>query len=43
MTSTTTTATTNPGWRVQLAIHRAVRRDAGRLATALAGGGEVAI
>lgn len=41
MTSTTNTATTNPGWRVQLAIHRAVRRDAGRLAIALAGGGEV--
>jgi hemerythrin-like domain-containing protein len=26
----------HPGWRVQLAVHRAVRRDAGRLATALA-------
>lgn len=31
-----TTTTTNPGWRIQLAIHRAVRRDAGRLALALA-------
>jgi hypothetical protein len=28
----------NPGWRVQLAVHRAVRRDAGRLSRALAEG-----
>ncbi|MGB9111628.1 MAG: hemerythrin domain-containing protein [Acidimicrobiales bacterium] len=34
-----TTTPTNPGWRVQLAIHRAVRRDANRLAIALADGG----
>jgi hypothetical protein len=33
-----TTIPTNPGWRVQLAVHRAVRRDAGRLAAALAEG-----
>ena len=32
----TTTSPTNPGWRIQLAIHRAVRRDSGRLAAALA-------
>lgn len=38
---TTTTTPTNPGWRVQLAIHRAVRRDIGRLAVALADGGEI--
>jgi hypothetical protein len=31
----------NPGWRVQLAIHRAVRRDTARLGVALAEGGEV--
>jgi hypothetical protein len=36
----TTTTPTNPGWRIQLAIHRAVRRDASRLASALAGDGE---
>ncbi len=35
----TTTTPTNPGWRVQLAIHRAVRRDTNRLAIALADGG----
>ncbi len=34
----TTTTPTNPGWRGQLAIHRAVRRDAARLALALADG-----
>ena len=34
----TTATPANPGWRVQLAIHRAVRRDADRLAAALAGG-----
>ncbi len=34
----TTTTPTNPGWRVQLAIHRAVRRDATRLSAALAEG-----
>lgn len=32
----TVTPPTNPGWRIQLAIHRAVRRDATRLALALA-------
>jgi hypothetical protein len=32
----TATTPTNPGWRIQLAIHRAVRRDAARLAGALA-------
>lgn len=37
----TTTAPTNPGWRIQLAIHRAVRRDTARLAAALADGHEV--
>ena len=37
----TTTTPTNPGWRIQLAIHRAVRRDAGRLGAALAGDGEI--
>ena len=31
----TTSTPTNPGWRIQLAIHRAVRRDATRLAIAL--------
>jgi hemerythrin-like domain-containing protein len=36
-----TTAPTNPGWRVQLAIHRAVRRDISRLVAALAAGGDV--
>jgi len=36
----TTTTPTNPGWRIQLAIHRAVRRDVSRLATALAEGQE---
>lgn len=30
--------TTNPGWRIQLAIHRAVRRDVKRIALALAVG-----
>jgi hypothetical protein len=39
----TTSTPTNPGWRIQLAIHRAVRRDAGRLRLALAGGREIAI
>lgn len=34
----TTVTTTNPGWRVQLAIHRAVRRDATRLSIALSEG-----
>jgi hypothetical protein len=33
----TTTTPTNPGWRIQLAIHRAVRRDITRLAAALGG------
>lgn len=33
-----TTTPLHPGWRVQLAIHRAVRRDAGRLSAALAEG-----
>jgi hypothetical protein len=33
---------TNPGWRLQLAIHRAVRRDITRLGAALAAGGDVA-
>lgn len=37
----TATSPTNPGWRVQLAIHRAVRRDITRLAAALADGDEV--
>jgi hypothetical protein len=32
----TTTTTTNPGWRIQLAIHRAVRRDVSRLSAVLA-------
>lgn len=31
-----TTTTLHPGWRVQLAVHRAVRRDIGRLMAALA-------
>ncbi|GAC1386837.1 MAG: hypothetical protein NVS3B21_14830 [Acidimicrobiales bacterium] len=35
------TTPTNPGWRIQLAIHRAVRRDASRLAAALAEGQEI--
>ncbi|GAC1307109.1 MAG: hypothetical protein NVSMB16_03250 [Acidimicrobiales bacterium] len=35
------TTPTNPGWRIQLAIHRAVRRDASRLAAALAQGHDV--
>jgi len=34
----TTTTPTNPGWRIQLAIHRAVRRDVSRLSAALAEG-----
>ena len=34
-----TTTPTDPGWRVQLAIHRAVRRDITRLAAALTRGG----
>lgn len=34
----TTTTPTNPGWRVQLAIHRAVRRDITRLSAAMADG-----
>jgi predicted RNase H-like HicB family nuclease len=38
-----TTIPTNPGWRIQLAIHRAVRRDISRLAAALTGGGDVHI
>lgn len=38
----TMTTPTNPGWRVQLAIHRAVRRDAARLSAALATDGEIA-
>lgn len=37
----TTTTPTNPGWRIQLAIHRAVRRDVDRLGAALAGDGEI--
>jgi hypothetical protein len=32
-----TTAPLHPGWRVQLAVHRAVRRDLGRLSAALDG------
>jgi|SRR5579863_1511923 len=36
----TTTTTTNPGWRIQLAIHRAVRRDETRLERSLAAGGD---
>ncbi len=39
----TVTTTTNPGWRIQLAIHRAVRRDVSRLTAALAGGGEIPV
>jgi hypothetical protein len=35
----TATTPTNPGWRIQLAIHRAVRRDVSRLSAALAEGG----
>jgi hypothetical protein len=35
---TITTTTLHPGWRVQLAVHRAVRRDGARLAAALAEG-----
>lgn len=38
----TTTTPANPGWRVQLAIHRAVRRDVARLGAALQGGPGVA-
>jgi hypothetical protein len=38
-----TTTPTNPGWRIQLAIHRAVRRDISRLAAALGGGGDVPV
>jgi hypothetical protein len=41
--TTTTTTTTNPGWRIQLAVHRAVRRDLGRLSAALPGGGDVPV
>src|SRR3974390_1783856 len=37
----TTTTPTNPGWRIQLAIHRAVRRDADRLGAAMAGVGAI--
>ena len=37
----TMTTPTNPGWRIQLAIHRAVRRDVDRLGAALAGDGEI--
>lgn len=36
-----TTTPTNPGWRVQLAIHRAVRRDISRLSVALGQGREL--
>ncbi len=36
--STNPTTTLHPGWRVQLAVHRAVRRDAARLAEALTPG-----
>lgn len=39
----TASTPTNPGWRIQLAIHRAVRRDASRLSVALAGGREIPI
>lgn len=39
----TVTTTTNPGWRIQLAIHRAVRRDVSRLTVALAGGREIPV
>lgn len=35
----TTTSPTNPGWRMQMAIHRAVRRDVARLSIALGGSG----
>jgi hypothetical protein len=41
--TTTTTTTTNPGWRIQLAVHQAVRRDVTRLSAALAGGGDVPV
>ena len=34
---------TNPGWRIQLAIHRAVRRDTARLAAALVDASNVTI
>lgn len=37
----TMTTPTNPGWRIQLAIHRAVRRDISRLAVALVDGHEI--
>jgi len=36
--NTTPTTTLHPGWKVQLAVHRAVRRDTARLAAALADG-----
>jgi len=36
-----TSTPTNPGWRIQLAIHRAVRRDISRLSAALTDGGDV--
>lgn len=39
----TTSTPTHPGWRIQLAIHRAVRRDASRLTVALARGREMPI
>ncbi|MDE3085167.1 MAG: hemerythrin domain-containing protein [Acidobacteriota bacterium] len=39
----TTTAATDPGSRIQLAVHRAVRRDTDRLAAALAGGDEIPV
>ena len=39
----TVTTTTNPGWRIQLAVHRAVRRDVSRLTVALAGGREIPV
>ena len=35
-----TTVPLHPGWRVQLAVHRAVRRDIGRLSAALERDGE---
>lgn len=38
-----TTTPTNPGWRIQLAIHRAVRRDITRLAAALTDSGDVPV
>ncbi len=39
----TITTPTNPGWRIQLAIHRAVRRDASRLSHVLAATDEIPI